>query len=107
MGGLYEGPYGNRPDQVSYGTYLKVINNQMPIGKARDQVVEKLFQKCAKDGMVGELVIRQLREMGMEEIYENLVGSSMWGDVKIKDLPSEWTCNVIEGKRMRRLQFRH
>lgn len=102
---LNESPYG-RPDQVTYGTYLKVINNQMPPSGARDKVVDTVFRKCAKDGMVGEMVLRQLREMGMEEIYENLVGRSMWGEVNLSDFPAEWTCNVIEGKRLRRWQFR-
>lgn len=103
--GLDESPYG-KPDQVTYGTYLKVINNQMPPSEPRDQVVETLFRKCAKDGMVGEMVLRQLREMGLEEVYESLMGGQMWGETKLSDLPHEWTCNVIEGKRMRRRQFR-
>lgn len=103
--GLDKSPYG-KPDQVTYGTYLKVINNQMPASEARDQVVDTVFRKCAKDGMVGGLVLRQLQEMGMEETYEKLVGKSFWGDFDLSELPSEWTCNVIEGKRMRRWQFR-
>ncbi|KAL9188006.1 hypothetical protein ACHAXT_006384 [Thalassiosira profunda] len=84
--GLHRSPHG-RPDQVTYGTYLKVINNQMPEGHARDHLVETVFRKCAKEGMVGEMVLRQLREMGMEETYESLVGSSMWGEVDLRDLP--------------------
>lgn len=103
--GLRESKYG-KPDQVTYGTYLKVVNNQMPPSKARDQVVDTVFRKCAKDGMVGELVLRQLREMGMEDVYEKLVGKSFWGDFNLSELPTEWTCNVIEGKRMRRRKFR-
>lgn len=103
--GLDESPHG-KPDQVTYGTYLKVVNNQMPPSEARDQVVDTVFRKCAKDGMVGELVLRQLREMGLDEMYENLMGQSSWGDFQLSDLPREWTCNVIEGKRQRRWQFR-
>ena len=99
---LNESPYG-RPDQVTYGTYLKVVNNQMPPSGARDQVVDTVFRKCIKDGMVGEMVLRQLREMGMEEIFENLVGRSMWGEINLSDLPTEWTRNVIEGRRLRRI----
>mmetsp|Transcript_3386 Transcript_3386/g.7469 ORF Transcript_3386/g.7469 Transcript_3386/m.7469 type:complete len:686 (-) Transcript_3386:1196-3253(-) len=105
---LQKSPYGNKPDQVTYGTYMKVINNQMPVSEARDKVVDTVFQKCAKDGMVGEMVLRQLREMGMEEACESLVGKTMWGRaINISDLPRELTCNVIEGKRMRRWQSQH
>ncbi|KAL7530932.1 hypothetical protein ACHAXR_003754 [Thalassiosira sp. AJA248-18] len=104
--GLQKSPYG-KPDQVTYGTYLKVINNQMPISDARDQVVDTVFRKSAKDGMVGEMVIRQIGEMGMEEMLEHLAGKSLWGpDIHLSDLPREWTCNVIEGKKRRRWQFR-
>lgn len=103
--GLDESPYG-RPDQVTYGTYLKVINNQMPPTNARDQAVATVFRKCAKEGMVGQMVLRQLREMGMEQLYENLAGVSLWGESSLQDLPREWTCNVIEGKRMRKREFR-
>lgn len=103
--GINQSPY-TKPDQVTYGTYLKVINNQMPLSDSRDQVVETLFRKCAKDGMVGEMVLRQLQEMGLVGVYENLVGASVWGEIKFEDLPMEWTCNVVEGK-IRRRWLRH
>jgi len=103
--GLQKSSYA-KPDHVTYGTYLKVINNQMPPSKSRDQIVETVFRKCAKEGMVSEMVMRQLREMGMESVCESLMGSSSWGEMKLSDLPGDWTCNVIEGKRMRRRQFR-
>ena len=104
--GLDDSPYG-KPDHVTYGTYLKVITNQMEPSKARDQIVETIFRKCARDGMVGGMVLRQLREMGMaDEAYENLVGISIWDAPSLSELPNSWTCNVIEGKRLRRRQFR-
>lgn len=103
--GLQKSPYG-KPDQVTYGTYLKVINNQMPQSEARDKVAETVFRKCAQDGMVGQMVLRQLQDMGLDEVYENLAGISMWGKVDLRNMPGEWTCNVIEGKRQRRRQFR-
>lgn len=104
--GLDGSPYGI-PDQITYGTYLKVISNQMEPSKARNQIAETVFRKCARDGMVGEMVLRQLREMGMaDEDYEKLVGISIWDAPNLSDLPSSWTCNVIEGKRLRRRQFR-
>lgn len=104
--GLDESPYG-RPDHITYGTYLKVIANQMEPSQARNELAATVFQKCAKDGMVGGMVLRQLREMGMaDEEYEELVGISIWKTPSLSDLPSSWTCNVIEGKRLRRKQFR-
>ncbi len=104
--GLDESPYG-RPDHITYGTYLKVISNQMEPSPARTEVAATVFQKCARDGMVGGMVLRQLREMGMsDEEYEDLVGISIWKEARLSDLPRAWTCNVIEGKKLRRRQFR-
>ena len=99
-------PYA-KPDQVTYGTYLKVVNNQIPFSESRDRVVETIFRRCARDGMVGEMVMKQMREMGKDDVYENLAGRTFWGDARLADLPSSWTCNVIEGKKRRRWrQFR-
>ena len=77
--GLDESLYG-KMDQETYGTYLKVINNQMPPSEAREKVGNirylhlkvinnqmppseaqkkvggKLFRKCANDGMVGGMI---------------------------------------------------
>mmetsp|Transcript_26115 Transcript_26115/g.40623 ORF Transcript_26115/g.40623 Transcript_26115/m.40623 type:complete len:690 (+) Transcript_26115:247-2316(+) len=104
--GLDESPYG-KPDHITYGTYLKVIANQMDPSPARTEIAANVFQKCARDGMVGGMVLRQLREMGMaDEEFEELVGVSIWKAPSLSDLPSSWTCNVIEGKRLRRRQFR-
>jgi len=103
---LQTSPYV-KPDQVTYGTYMKVINNQMPAGDFRDKVVDTVFQKCARDGMVGEMVLRQLRELGMEGACEALIGKAIFGrDIRSSDLPKELNCNVIEGKRMRQWQSR-
>ena len=104
--GLEESPYG-KPDQVTYGTYLKVIANQMPASKARAQIVEAVFRKCARVGMVGDFVLRQLKDMSIKgSTYKKLVGKSVDEVCNLSDLPSSWTCNVIEGKKMRRRQFR-
>jgi hypothetical protein len=104
--GLGESPYG-KPDHITYGTYLKVISNQMEPSQARNELAATVFRKCARDGMVGGMVLRQLREMGMaDEDYEELVGISIWKTPSLSDLPSSWTSNVIEGKRLRRRQFR-
>ncbi|KAL7472126.1 hypothetical protein ACHAXS_012456 [Conticribra weissflogii] len=103
---LGESPYGC-PDQVTYGTYLKVIANQMPASNARSQIVQAVFKKCARSGMVGEMVLRQLRDMSIKgETYRKCVGKSINDEINVRELPSSWTCNVVEGKRKRRRHFR-
>jgi hypothetical protein len=94
---LEQSPYGN-PDQVTYGTFMKVCANQMPDSHTRQQIVEVLFKKCCRDGQVGNLVLQQLRGMASDELYHLLVGRSIHDSVQMEDLPKEWWCNVVEGK---------
>lgn len=101
---LEQSPYG-RPDQVTYGTFMKTCANQMPDSHTRQQIVEALFKKCSKDGQVGNLVLQQLRCMASAELYQQLIGRSIHdATVQMDDLPKEWSCNVVEGKWRRRRQ---
>lgn len=94
---LEQSRHGN-PDQVTYGTFLKVCHNQMPDSHTRRQIVEVLFRKCCKDGQVGNLVIQQLQTMASPDLYEQLVGRSIEDDIVMEDLPEDWWRNVVEGK---------
>lgn len=96
--------YSN-PDQVTYGTFLKVIANQMPDCDSRTKVVAAVFRKCCKEGQVGNLVIQQLKAMAGDELFRLLVGRGIEEEFKIEDLPHEWRCNVVEGKWRRRKRF--
>jgi hypothetical protein len=98
---LEKSEYG-KPDQVTYGTFLRVCANQMADSGTRHKIVEAVFRKCCKDGMLGNLVLQHLRTMASAELYEQLIGQNHQDPVVFDDLPSEWTCNVIEGKRHRR-----
>ena len=93
------------PDQVTYGTFLKVCANQMPDCSTRQQIIEVIFKKCAHGGQVGNLVLQQLRIMGPPWLYSRLIGKDIDEVVSMEDLPSEWWCNVVEGKWRRRRQF--
>jgi len=97
---LENGPFGN-PDQVTYGTFLKVCANQMPEGDARMSVIELVFKKCCRDGQVGDLVLRQIQSMAGKEMFNDMMGKE--GVESVRDLPYKWWCNVRE--RRRHLQF--
>lgn len=101
---LETGGYG-KPDQVTYGTFLKVCFNQMPECSTRDQIVRMIFQKCCKDGQVGSLVLQQMRATASPQMYSELVGEDIDSDHRMQDLPKEWWCNVVEGKWRRRRNF--
>ena len=90
-------------DQVTYGTFLKVCENQMPPSDTRRQLVHIVFRKCAQDGQMGKFVVSQLKSVLTPDEFENMVGfSPMQHDKGWKDLPLEWRCNVVEGKRRRK-----
>ena len=98
-------PYANA-DQVTYGTFLKVCENQMPPSDTRRQLVNVVFKKCIKDGQMGKLVLEQLKSILTPEQFEEMIGFSMVDHTKgWKDLPLEWRCNVIEGKKRRRTRL--
>jgi hypothetical protein len=94
---LEQSPYG-RPDQVTYGTFMKTCANQMPDSHTRQQIVEVLFKKCCRDGQFGNLALQQLKCMASDELYEQLIGRSIHDNIQMEDLPKEWWCNVVEGK---------
>jgi len=91
-----------KPDQITYGTFLKVCANQLPDCSTRQQLVEVLFKKCIRDGQVGNLVLQQLRVMIPDELYVKLLGRSPNSELSVEDLPHEWWCNVVEGKGRRK-----
>jgi hypothetical protein len=90
------------PDQVTYGTFLKVCKNQMPDCSTRQQITEVIFRKCVRDGQLGNLVLQELKAMGPPDLYFQLIGRDIDEDIKMEDLPREWWCNVVEGKWRRR-----
>jgi hypothetical protein len=98
---LEQSPHGN-PDQVTYGTFLQVCDNQMHICSTRSQLMHVLFKKCCKDGQVGNLVLQQLKTMATEEEYRGMIGRESYEPIRMEDLPKDWWCNVVEGKWRRR-----
>jgi len=93
-----------KPDEVTYGTYLKVICNQMPEGGQKNEIVKVIFRKAAKDGLVGKLVFRQVKEaIDMDgRVYDMCFGDNYEKEGRprrpsfdsLDDLPISWTMNV-------------
>jgi hypothetical protein len=89
-------------DHITYGTFLKVCLNQMIPGNMQSQIVKIIFLKCAKDGMVSQLVLDQMRSFSNSEMFQELLGFSPTDKSKgLKELPESWRRNVVEGKRRR------
>lgn len=98
---LQESPYG-KPDQVTYGSFMKACQYQMVESESRYQVINVIFKKCCRDGQVGHLILSQLKYVVSESQFLELVGKPVEDDFKLHDLPVEWWCNVVEGDRRHR-----
>ena len=92
------------PDQVTYGSFLKVLANQMPDCDSRTKAAEVIFKKCSKAGQVGNFVLQQLSVMVSAEMFTQITGQSPEA-MDTASLPQEWRCNVVEGKWARRRRF--
>jgi len=89
--------YGS-PDQVTYGTFLKVCSNLMEDPDSLEQVAELIFKKCCRDGQLGNLVLQEVKHSATPELFEKLTKKSALHDVAVEELPEEWSRNVVEGK---------
>jgi hypothetical protein len=98
---LEQSEFGS-PDQVTYGTFLKVCSTQMADCDSRDKVIEMLFRKCCKDGQVGNMVLQQLKTVAKNDHFVRLTGRAIWEEIKLEELRSEWWRNVVEEKGPRR-----
>ena len=86
-----------KSDHTTYGTLLKAFVNLIPANdKRRRRVVKAVFKVCCTEGMVGNMVLRQLRFAAPADLYQELLGRHIDDEVKLSSLPSKWSRNVRE-----------
>jgi len=104
-----EDGYGLRPDDVTYGTYLKVCANHMPPddddGDLRGRVVNVVLKRCKADGQIGGMVLQQLRALADDDDYRRLLGG-LSKDDPLDKVPEEWRRNVRDRRHGRRHHHR-
>mmetsp|Transcript_17710 Transcript_17710/g.38758 ORF Transcript_17710/g.38758 Transcript_17710/m.38758 type:complete len:149 (+) Transcript_17710:1508-1954(+) len=91
-----------KPDHVTYATFLKAISKLIPRGEERRrQVVEIVFRRCCRDGLVSRFVMEQLKFAATPDQYQDLLQV----DVNIpsksithRDIPREWRRNLTQGR---------
>jgi pentatricopeptide repeat protein len=81
------------PNHVTYGSFLGVVANLMPV-TARQEIVELVFRRCVNTGQVSKLVLKKLRHASDKEttFRDLLQGHS---DDR---LPAAWTSGVREAR---------
>lgn len=94
-----------KADSITYGTLLKCMANLIPKGNpSRIKMSCDLFEKCCNEGLVGEMVWNEFRRAVSRKILiqtlKNKLNASekSVSTIQLRDLPSEWTCNVSEAK---------
>ena len=83
------------PDHITFSTMFKVIGTSMPRSKARKEIARSIFHECCKEGLLSELVIRNMKKSVTQSVFRELVPPTNDGS---DDIPSEWRRNVKIGK---------
>lgn len=101
------------PDTVSYGNLMKSFHNLMPAGKLRNDMALKLFQKCANEGLVGELMWAEVRRTVQSRVLAKALSADLEAPpskVRVQGLPRSWTNRVrgdkLAAKRLREARAR-
>jgi pentatricopeptide repeat protein len=82
-----------RPNHVTYGTFLGVLANLMPID-SRHEIVSLVFRRCCLEGQVSRFVLKKLRGAA---VTEDILKQLLQGHSE-SQLPTAWTCHVRESK---------
>ena len=65
-----------KPSHVTYGTFLAVCANLMPESEIRDSLVDATFKRCARDGLVSDMVWRNLKAAASPELRGSILNQS-------------------------------
>ena len=86
------------PDHVTFATFLKAVSKLIPRGEERRrQVVDVVFNRCCRDGLVSPFVLQQLSFAASANQYQMLLQDHIeipGKRVSIRDIPTEWTRKV-------------
>lgn len=80
------------PDHVTYATALKTFGRCLPPGERRDEIVEKAFESCCRDGQANSFVLSELRHASFN-VYGKHCGKENPKDAIIR-IPRQWRRNV-------------
>lgn len=85
-------------DDITYASFLGVVNQQMPDSEVKDDLIKVVWKKCRLDGHVSPLVISRLQQTSASKSKDSIISTWLEGHAP-NQLPPEWTRNV--GKRRR------
>ncbi len=78
-----------KPCHITYGTFLSVCANLMPDSELRDHLVEATFKRCAREGLVSNMVWKNLKHAASPTLTSELLAQA--SDSKLE---ANWSRNV-------------
>mmetsp|Transcript_12245 Transcript_12245/g.17559 ORF Transcript_12245/g.17559 Transcript_12245/m.17559 type:complete len:321 (+) Transcript_12245:93-1055(+) len=98
------------PDSFTYAYFIKACCNLLPPSKSRHEIISKALEECTNDGYLSEEVWRrgmagvskeEMKEIlilllpnSIEEGYRSMVDMLYLGDLRVTDLPRQWSRNI-------------
>lgn len=79
------------PNHVTYGLFLKGCYNLVSDQDKREVIVENVFRKCCKEGLISKFVLDTLFELSSPLFLQKIFGDNIQNNVQI---PAEWCKNV-------------
>jgi len=78
-----------KPSHMSYANFLEVVGKLMPEGELHDKLIDNIFRRSCRDGVVSNTVIRRLRGAGSSHLFKTLLDGE-----RVSNLPQAWTRNL-------------
>lgn len=86
-----------KPDLYTYPAIIRALEELKGKSEETMQMVEEVFRMCCKDGMVDALVLKNLSNNLRKDLLQRLLGmESEKSQVRLNDLPPEWSRNIYD-----------
>ena len=88
------------PDHITFSTMFKVIGTSMPPSKARKGIARSIFHECCKEGLLSDLVIKNMKKSTSQSDFRDLIPPTRTNSGNY-NIPSEWRRNLKSGNSQR------
>jgi len=95
-----------KPDHITYGTLMRALSNLLrEDDDRRNRVVQSVWAQCREEGMVGIMVLQQMKFAASPDVFLELVRKDVLEkeeeneeqkqeEIRVLDLPASWSRNV-------------
>jgi hypothetical protein len=67
----------------------------MPESEMREKLVTSVFRRCCKEGLVGDMVLREMKAISSPDFYQSVLEGVGYG-TKLGIPPKNFSSNVVE-----------